>query len=690
VKWLTRGLALLVVLVLLAAFAFTKGSDVQVECEPHVTMAPTFTGIEKAEQAGSWLTDVGTHLASGGWGPLELLRAVKGTLDTLELWWAALHGQLPGRTPDPLVQRWKVQQQDAKRAAIATCCPNQAQPGNPDQGTTPPETPWDPKQASISTRGATSFAADTVRIAAAAARVANERHLPRRALVLVLMAGMVESSGIHNLNYGDRDSVGWLQQRAGWGTVAERMDPATAAGKFYDHLLQVRNWQNRPAGDVVQAVQISGYPGRYAAWQDEAEQLAQQVGGTADLTAGSTQDAAASCSGTPDANVVTWNVFVHNGRSDVVGGVKAIAAAGADVIGLQELSNSSTRRAVRLALPDFTMAGADSATPILLRTAKYPTVSTDHTQVAVPRHQPFEGPVQGARYVVDVTATDTAGQTVSYVNTHMLPRVQVNGHLNSSWPKRIGWYRHQLQIVTSLGASLRAKGPVILMGDMNYDGDPDGAFGAAGFTASSSVLGTTATRGRRDIDHVWAAGATPAAERLLPHYGSDHAPKWVTFASPTAGQVAAAAGAASSPAAFNLPGNRTVDQAMLYLAGWQGRSLPRGTGACLHYMGAAYGHESTEPVGGHFYAVGQWDAMPAQYKHPGRSDPPRGALVFWKTGNPAGHIAISAGGGQVWTTDPPGHPATIGLVPISQIDSWGPRIGWSAPFFVGRTKGLAA
>ena len=51
--------------------------------------------------------------------------------------------------------------------------------------------------------------------------------------------------------------------------------------------------------------------------------------------------------------------------------------------------------------------------------------------------------------------------------------------------------------------------------------------------------------------------------------------------------------------------------------------------------------------------------MPARYRHTDGSTPPRGALVFWTTSNVAGHIAISAGGGYVWTTDPNGQPGTI-------------------------------
>ena len=44
----------------------------------------------------------------------------------------------------------------------------------------------------------------------------------------------IVESGVHNLNYGDRDSVGVFQQRPsqGWGIGYSIMDPAGAAGEF--------------------------------------------------------------------------------------------------------------------------------------------------------------------------------------------------------------------------------------------------------------------------------------------------------------------------------------------------------------------------------------------------------------------------------------------------------------------------
>lgn len=124
------------------------------------------------------------------------------------------------------------------------------------------------------------FSAEQVTIARTAGQVAAARHLPARAGLVILATGFQES-GVKNLSYGDRDSVGWLQQRATWGTVAQRMNPAYAAGKFFDALVRVPGWQTLPVTVAAQRVQISGYPDAYAKWVPDATALLGQVGDVA-------------------------------------------------------------------------------------------------------------------------------------------------------------------------------------------------------------------------------------------------------------------------------------------------------------------------------------------------------------------------------------------------------------------------
>jgi cell wall-associated NlpC family hydrolase len=98
--------------------------------------------------------------------------------------------------------------------------------------------------------------------------------LPPRAWVIGLATAMQES-GLHNLNGGDRDSLGLFQQRPsqGWGTPAQIMDPTYAATKFYTRLMQVPNWDKLPVTVAAQAVQRSGFPNAYAKWEGLANAL---------------------------------------------------------------------------------------------------------------------------------------------------------------------------------------------------------------------------------------------------------------------------------------------------------------------------------------------------------------------------------------------------------------------------------
>lgn len=110
------------------------------------------------------------------------------------------------------------------------------------------------------------------------------RHLgvPDRGIVVALAAAMQES-GLRNLNYGDRDSVGLFQQRpsTGWGTSAQLQDPAYATRLFFGGpsnpnagrtrgLLDIKGWQSMTIARAAQAVQISAYPDAYAKWEASA------------------------------------------------------------------------------------------------------------------------------------------------------------------------------------------------------------------------------------------------------------------------------------------------------------------------------------------------------------------------------------------------------------------------------------
>ena len=116
--------------------------------------------------------------------------------------------------------------------------------------------------------------------AATVTAVAITRKLPQRAAVVALATALQESKLV-NVEHGDRDSLGLFQQRPsqGWGTATQVLDPRYAAGKFYDRLVKVHNWQKRPITQVAQAVQQSAYPEAYQQWEDQATVLARVFSG---------------------------------------------------------------------------------------------------------------------------------------------------------------------------------------------------------------------------------------------------------------------------------------------------------------------------------------------------------------------------------------------------------------------------
>ncbi len=107
-----------------------------------------------------------------------------------------------------------------------------------------------------------------------------KRGLPPRA-ASIAMATVYQETGIRNLDYGDRDSVGLFQQRPsqGWGTEKQLMDPFYSTGKFYDALVKIDNWRTDDINDVAQKVQRSGHPEAYRDHEADARVLASALTG---------------------------------------------------------------------------------------------------------------------------------------------------------------------------------------------------------------------------------------------------------------------------------------------------------------------------------------------------------------------------------------------------------------------------
>jgi hypothetical protein len=116
--------------------------------------------------------------------------------------------------------------------------------------------------------------------AATIAAVATAKGLPDHAVTVALATALQESK-LHNVGYGDRDSLGLFQQRPsqGWGAPSEIMQPRYAAAVFYDKLVQVPGWSALPVSEAAQYVQHSAAGSAYAAWEPEARAIARALTG---------------------------------------------------------------------------------------------------------------------------------------------------------------------------------------------------------------------------------------------------------------------------------------------------------------------------------------------------------------------------------------------------------------------------
>jgi hypothetical protein len=121
-------------------------------------------------------------------------------------------------------------------------------------------------------------------------RIGRQEGVPSHGIVVALAAAAQES-GLRNVRYGDRDSLGLFQQRpsAGWGTTGQVLDPARATLAFFGGaanpnkgrtrgLLDIPGWTSMTVAQAAQAVQISAFPDAYAKWETSARAWLAQLG----------------------------------------------------------------------------------------------------------------------------------------------------------------------------------------------------------------------------------------------------------------------------------------------------------------------------------------------------------------------------------------------------------------------------
>jgi hypothetical protein len=110
--------------------------------------------------------------------------------------------------------------------------------------------------------------------------VAVRRGLPARAASIALATAYQESK-LHNLDHGDRDSLGLFQQRPsqGWGTAKQIQNPYYSVNRFYDALVKIDGYQGMRITEAAQKVQRSGFPEAYEDHAADGRALASALTG---------------------------------------------------------------------------------------------------------------------------------------------------------------------------------------------------------------------------------------------------------------------------------------------------------------------------------------------------------------------------------------------------------------------------
>lgn len=120
-----------------------------------------------------------------------------------------------------------------------------------------------------------------------------------------LLEAMAVESNFRNLDYGDRDSVGALQQRPsqGWGPGSE--SPETDMLQFLQRARRTAGKGYRgTAGSLAQSVQRSAFPDRYDDRRDEVNALMRGVPGGVSFAGGAAGKAGRSISAGTDKSAI--------------------------------------------------------------------------------------------------------------------------------------------------------------------------------------------------------------------------------------------------------------------------------------------------------------------------------------------------------------------------------------------------
>lgn len=109
---------------------------------------------------------------------------------------------------------------------------------------------------------------------------------------------------------------------------------------------------------------------------------------------------------------------------------------------------------------------------------------------------------------------------------------------------------------------------------------------------------------------------------------------------------------------------------------------------CDHLAGDIWGYEEAS---GYLSAATHWQTAKTQgIARVGDKEPPLGALLFWETGRPFGHVATYIGNGLVVTNSGGEFGSDVYVAYADAYDKYGWKyLGWADPVFFGESPGSA-
>lgn len=139
--------------------------------------------------------------------------------------------------------------------------------------------------------GIEGWSGEQLENAATIIRTAGTLGFARDGQILGVMTAMGESS-LRNIDYGDWEtrgftnpdgtrttSIGLFQQQEWWGSIEQRMDPATATTLFFDRLGRLPDWQTMEPSYAIHRVQINTDRDYYSRFQADATAVVDAMSG---------------------------------------------------------------------------------------------------------------------------------------------------------------------------------------------------------------------------------------------------------------------------------------------------------------------------------------------------------------------------------------------------------------------------